>query len=259
MKIAVCFWGQIRTGIHSHPSILSYFDGLLGNIDFFTHTWDTETISYCEINENPMLPDYQSLKEKKYNDLSTFQIEVPKEKLNNFLNIYQPKRFKIDNPLNFKFSLPAHYRSRYEVNLLKQDYEKNNNFEYDVVISMRPDLIFNSSTKLSADLNKVNLNGTNIYNRHHTDLENKEELIESLFIIGNSKNMDLFSSFKTCDTNTGEDTQRLDYKYSTSRGLNLKRIINYDFRVFRYYNKFMFDMGISFDQMIQNFYLGKII
>lgn len=254
MRIAVCFWGQIRTGVHSYPGILSYFNELLPDMDFFIHTWDTETISYCEINENPMLPNYQSLKEKIHNDLSTFQIEVPNEKLNSFLNIYQPKRFKIDSQSNFEFNLPPHYRSRYEVNLMKQEYEKNNNFEYDVVISMRPDLIFHSAAKLSADLDKLNLNGVEIYNRHFSDLEYNEELIESLFIIGNSNNMNLFSTITHWNTNTYEDTQRLDYKYATSKGLNPKRIINQDFMLYRYYNLHMVDMGISFDSLIEKFY-----
>lgn len=257
MKIAVCFWGQIRTGLYSHPSILSYFDELLPNIDFFMHTWDTETISYCEIKENHMLPNYQQLKQKICNDLSNFQYEISTDKFNDFLNMYQPKKFKIDSQLNFKFTLPPHYRSRYEVNLLKQAYEKDNNFKYDIVISMRPDLIFHSSAKLSIDLNKLNLNGVEIYNRHFNHLENTEELIESLFIMGNSNNMDLFSDINHWDTQTLEDTQRLDYKYAAIQGLAPKRIINKDFIPYRYYNLYMVDMGMTFDYLIENFYKGQ--
>jgi hypothetical protein len=43
MRVAVCFSGQIRTGVVVAPNILRYIGDLLPQCDIFVHTWDIET------------------------------------------------------------------------------------------------------------------------------------------------------------------------------------------------------------------------
>ena len=50
MKIAVCFSGQIRTGIQNHPNIKEFFGKLYNECDFFIHTsrFETQCLSAIE-------------------------------------------------------------------------------------------------------------------------------------------------------------------------------------------------------------------
>jgi hypothetical protein len=43
MKIAICFSGQIRTGVQTEPNIKRYIGDLLPICDFFVHTWDHQS------------------------------------------------------------------------------------------------------------------------------------------------------------------------------------------------------------------------
>ena len=258
MKIAVCFWGQIRTGVFSSPSILSYFGDLVPNIDFFVHSWNIESVSYPEIDQNPMLPNLEGLPRKIFKEIEFFNFDVSDDKKSNFLDTYKPKKFIFDDQKRDNFMIPPHYISRHSVNLLKQQYEQENNFKYDVVISMRPDLMFSSSDSLSTDLIDCNLNNDKIYNRHYNVDTTREKLIESLFIMGNSHNIDIFSSFIMQDIEPGPDTQELDYQYSVNHGLTPNRIVNYDFIVYRYYSVYMTRIGISDDALVQQFYKSAL-
>ena len=47
MRVAVCISGQSRTWKVAYKSILSFFD-MGANVDFFIHTWDTN--SYRDID-----------------------------------------------------------------------------------------------------------------------------------------------------------------------------------------------------------------
>lgn len=74
------------------------------------------------------------------------------------------------------------YFHRHCVNLLKLDHEKKNNFKYDAVISMRPDLFFLKPFDLNrCDLNKLSLR--TLYNdAFFVSNSEMNDKIDSLFI-----------------------------------------------------------------------------
>ena len=47
MKIAVCFSGQIRTGVQTAPNIKRYIGDLDTVCDYFVHTWDHQSPNHA--------------------------------------------------------------------------------------------------------------------------------------------------------------------------------------------------------------------
>jgi len=82
-RIAVCISGQIRTGVHTTESLKNFFRDMLPYLDFFIHTWTTETFSQFE----PRDPDEQ---------LNTV-IEVSQHKIDYVKEFYKPKLMVVDN------------------------------------------------------------------------------------------------------------------------------------------------------------------
>ena len=81
MKIAVCFSGQVRTGLQAAPHLFDWFGDLLPNIDFFIHTWDNRL--YKNLNCTRLFPRREEIIDKKVFD------ELSK--------IYNPKTMEIES------------------------------------------------------------------------------------------------------------------------------------------------------------------
>ena len=156
MRIAVCFSGQMRTGILASSNILNFIGELLSDVDFFIHTWDVDSHKTFFDEPNHM-PEYTIIKLKDLNDI------------NRIYEIYKPKLYKTENYQSFIINLEKnevtnHYpmwHSWAESIKLKTQYEKENNFEYDVVIKMRFDIIYEPKFKLR-----------DIINEHIDDIKN---------------------------------------------------------------------------------------
>ena len=80
MRIAVCFSGQIRTGVEASPNLLRFIGELLPHTDFFIHSWDIETKK--NYNASRII--------SKPSKLTQSTIDKIKE-------IYQPKKIVIEN------------------------------------------------------------------------------------------------------------------------------------------------------------------
>ena len=148
MRVCLILHGHLRTfkkTIESLNKNITDFD----NIDIFIHTWNTidrlTPSYYKECNNNSDIITADMIK-----------------------TIYKPKDFSIETqmlkdpnitcPYN-KISLEGHkyyFESFYKANELKNNYEKKNNFKYDIVIKSRPDVLF----KTPLDLTKLNKNTT---------------------------------------------------------------------------------------------------
>ena len=139
MRTALCISGHLRT---FDRTFLSLYKNIIkpNNCDVFIHTW--ETLGYT----GPVDGTAQA-----------YDTERRKE---NILSMYQPKKIVIENSNGFQQfrQMGEGYNDRYmkvhpgymfamfyslwQANLLKTQYENENNFVYDCVIRCRPDLMF---------------------------------------------------------------------------------------------------------------------
>jgi len=146
MKIAVCFNGQIRTGIKASNSLLDFFGDLLPSIDFYVHTWDINS----------------------YRPALNLRMPAPPKKIisdadiRSFIDIYNPVNVIIESTDNFFNRISSRYgdtgdlvhiwHSGWYSNQLKIKFEELNRFTYDAVIRLRPDCIFPPDKHLSTDI-----------------------------------------------------------------------------------------------------------
>lgn len=157
MKIAVCFCGQIRTGVHALPNIKRYIDGYWGDCDFFIHTWN-----------------YENSKPLARSTLGGVPVEVPEsryvpiEEIDQFSTLLNPKKIVVEDYEIFAKNRPVTvpnivwYTSEMVLDL-RREYELENNFRYDVVLKIRPDIIYPSSRRLDVDLAHFSKNRDTLY------------------------------------------------------------------------------------------------
>ena len=230
-KIAVCISGQLRNISHKSP-IFDLLNSI--KCDMFVSTWSErgstsaydrylpssyiaelllERASSGNFNYDLTLfrSEYPSLYECFYKDEIIDKKEIKKiftSKLKD-LNIEEfPKTFDNDNtlagvtypeefykymPIRYKYSLPMYYMI-YKADLLRQKYEKEHNFVYDVVIRVRPDISFNDLTEILDIIDNKDLKNNAIY---APDSINKNTFVNDMFAIGNSKVMSIYSSVFT--------------------------------------------------------------
>jgi hypothetical protein len=139
-RIAVCLSGELRTYKAALPNIKYYFDNMLipaGKkvvIDYFIHTWDTNTWKSHETpGKNPVweAPD---------------PVEIDINLIRKYLNVID---YKVEAGLTGeKLGLwRALFHSMYYSNYLKRKYELENNIKYDMVFKHRFDIALNPTYK----------------------------------------------------------------------------------------------------------------
>jgi hypothetical protein len=203
MKIAICFSGQIRTGVETAPNILRYIGDLLPNCDFFVHTWDIETYS-TEGFSSTLTDDKNILPQQ----LSPINVDI----YHKFVKIYTPAVSVLDSfslwsksrhgEHNRKIYLPHQY-SVYISNKLKFMYEEMNNFVYDFVIRIRPDIMFDSDKSLIHDLKLVSDSRTLCYAQFYDEAVINNN-IHNGFWLGSSYVMDQVTDFYNIMSNKNE-------------------------------------------------------
>jgi len=181
MKIAICFSGAPRTLDQTSIYIKQYIGKLWHNCDFFYHTWDIETTTPWskEDKSEPYTIDYA--------------------KLEYFNNFYKPKRIIIDSLagafVHFQPPTPM-WTSFNRVIQMKKLYETENNFKYDVVIRIRPDLVMHSSKSLEEDLRLTgNLEHSLIFCDFNDKNIDNVRYVEDILFIGCSTVMDYLAQF----------------------------------------------------------------
>lgn len=132
-RVAVCFSGQIRDWQFAKKNILNYFS-LLGQsdtkVDYFIHTWDTNTWRFPKTSASKYV-------NKKHDDL--IQLVKTYKPVAYHMSVYDPKDWELAwDPLFYSFE--------YSI-LLKQQYELENNFVYDIVVKARPDVVYNPRSR----------------------------------------------------------------------------------------------------------------
>jgi len=225
MKIAVCFSGNIRTGVNAFPNLKKYFGSLFDNIDFFVHTWDLEDVAppFLECYDNRSLLFYHLRTYVPYN--------LQETKIHKFNQLYSPKRFVVDTPLpRTTIEKPMWVSLQRSLSLMRE-YENLNNFKYDVVVKLRPDLLFNpgaSSFKRDVDLVKKNI--MVVVNLQPSDNINSNFIDDVAFFCDNTASEALYS-FCSIENNPHEYL----YKHMVDRGISLKRAFSNSYTPYRKY------------------------
>jgi hypothetical protein len=125
MKIAVCFSGLIRTGINCYVNITRYLGDMLPDCDFFLHTWDYET------NKPFARTHWNNIRFIQRPDEALSQ-----EKLQKFIELYNPIRYKVDSYSEFMNSHMndlIHYSSISEEEIYKVFRDNNENKLYGTI------------------------------------------------------------------------------------------------------------------------------
>lgn len=187
MKIALCISGQMRTYKNCYD--LLYKNILVPlNPDVFIHTWSNSGVS----NKVKSGIDRESrdISESVLHEMYTPEMMVIEDFEAGFTDsidgISVPEILKEHEPLHYKGSLPMYYKM-YQCNELKKTYESTNNFEYDRVIRMRPDLAFYEHFP---DV----LFGIDDYLWHSDLMIDQSFQVSDKLAFGNSKVMDYYTS-----------------------------------------------------------------
>ena len=242
MKVALCISGQMRGYLKAYPSVKKNIIDVF-NPDIFIHTWDdlgTSLNLYRRILPPPM-PHYLSKKfiddssyflslftnfsaeissqstvkeadlQKLYNPKScVVEKSPPSEKFDDFFGFKPPSQILEKQP-KVIWSRNLFYKV-YKCNELKREFEKQNNFKYDLVIRLRPDLSIGEIISHKVDKNTLYFRYRNI---------NLSYQIADQYFYADSETMD-----KVCDIYNHIESlwqyyssTKIDHKYFWAEGL----------------------------------------
>jgi hypothetical protein len=183
MRIAICFSGQIRTGVESSLNLLNFFGDNFSDCDFFIHTWDINTTKFY----NGILPNPEIEK-------------ITDENIEKIIGIYNPKNVKVESFNEFNDEFPKryyiaeHWYSFMKSVEMKREFEVENNFTYDYVVKLRLDIIFHPDRRLIDDIKLLGENEFYIEN-FSNELIDGRLWSDDVYFISNSTNMDNASKY----------------------------------------------------------------
>jgi hypothetical protein len=211
VKIALCFSGQIRTGLLTYNNIKRFIGDLIEQCDVFVHTWDviTQTSSDLSIAGVPF-KESDSLFEE-------------------FSNIWKPKKMIVENYENWvnqNLKIEPLFYSLMESNNFRKEYQREKNLIYHFVIKIRPDFIYNPSYRLRDEL-EIILNsdyGSSIYTLDFGNCISLKKF-EDVFWIGTSDVFEIASNYYFERLQNNEvDWQTEMAEYLTKNGIEYKRL-----------------------------------
>ena len=127
MKIAVCMSGQLRQWEIAKENQKWFWETSGVEIDYFIHTWD-----YSGDREGVSQPYITR--------------DVSRKEFDTLVDWYKPKGCMFDDRKQDFFYANDHWSSLFysmaHSMILKRQYEIDNDFEYDLVIKTRPDVVF---------------------------------------------------------------------------------------------------------------------
>lgn len=126
MRIAVCLSGQPRTWRTAKDNIVNFFNVPGCQVDYFIHTWDTNTYR----------TKYETVGEKK--DYKVPIDEIKKE----MEDFFKPKKIETSEYTIEKYggNWQSLFYSFMKSVILKRQYEYENDIQYDIVIKARFDI-----------------------------------------------------------------------------------------------------------------------
>lgn len=190
MKIAICFSGMIRTGVYAVENIKGFLGDHYSQCDFFIHTWDIsepkcwhfDSVGSRLHGQNiPKVTDGYKLCDElvrcydgkfkgiKVNSLSSWRDTTMGDYTNNI------------SPLWYSWQ---------ESVKLKQQYEESKNFNYSLVLKLRPDILFEPNRRIETEINHYLKNPKIFYANGFAPVR-----IDDVFFYSHSKIMDTASQF----------------------------------------------------------------
>lgn len=180
MRVAVCLSGQLRQWEMAKENQKWFWESCIGTevkeVDYFIHTWnysgDREGVSQPYITR-----------------------DVSQEEFDNVVDWYKPKKYFLDDKKQNYFYESDHWSSLFysmaQSIMLKREYEIENNFEYDVVIKSRPDVVFDPIYHFSWEHLENNI----LYTTHGGNMEHEFGMynVNDCVFYSNSYTMDLVS------------------------------------------------------------------
>jgi hypothetical protein len=183
MKIALCFSGLIRPETFQ-KSYENVFNSIIKthNPDIFVHSWLDDGLEAKEL----------------------------------VLSTLKPKKFKIDEyseKFREGYNFNSMFKSIYESNELKKQYEIENDLKYDVVIRYRYDIMIENIVDFTCyDMTKLNIKIGYI---------DKLKVFNDIFAFSNSLNMDIF-----CDVYNNIDNI-LNNKIKNNERIYAEKLLTY--------------------------------
>lgn len=126
-KTAVCFSGQLRTWRHCVPFIKAFFEQPGVEVDYFIHAWDYNSVKFKGIYEPTSL--------------------ISQAEWSEVIDVYRPKGFVLDSKearagLIKEYNWSSLFYSFMRSIRLKREHELARGFKYDVVVKVRPDMVY---------------------------------------------------------------------------------------------------------------------
>lgn len=174
MRIAVCISGQMRTWKTAAKNQMWFWNTSGQDVDYFIHTWD-----YSQDRTGA---------QQEY-----IERHISEDEYNEYIDTYKPVMHSIDSYRQEDMYGNDHWLSLFysyvKCLLMKKEYEEKNQFEYDVVIKSRPDLVFNPKVTLRWPPLKNN----QIHTTHGgpMPMEFNMQNFNDIVFLGNSYTMDL--------------------------------------------------------------------
>jgi len=175
MKIAVCLSGQLRQWeIAKENQKWFWSSGPSSQVDYFIHTWD-----YSGDREGVSQPYITR--------------DVSRKEFDTLVDWYEPKGCMFDDRKQDFFYQNDHWSSLFysmaHSIMLKREYEIENDFEYDIVIKSRPDVVFDPIYHFSWEHLENNL----LYTTHGGIMEHEFGMfnVNDCVFYSNSYTMDL--------------------------------------------------------------------
>lgn len=196
MKIAICLSGQPRTPEIGYKFIKKYLidPNSEHKIDFFLHAW---------YDANDVGKAWDSAQPYEYGKNGFIKEGTDKFLLEKF----SPIKYTIEPQINFEeytANFNSHFTAKQNVlasifysmnasNKHKLQFEKEQNFEYDLVVRTRYDLAYMKPIIFSEHLHNINkIVVPAKFQRDQDNFNNPNKPMVDIFAFSNSKNMDIF-------------------------------------------------------------------
>lgn len=262
-KIAICLSGELRTYKDCLENISKFFNRISHpdfdiELDYFIHTWD----------KNDYKPQY-----KKTKNISNAVLDI--DYIKSYINLVNYKQ-ETGGKIEMIGWKSMFYSIQY-CNLLKQNYEVENNFTYDMVIRTRFDIFFNFDFNFYIHpMYEQTVYTTSGIARFSDELNCFN--FDDVFFYGTSSTMNIMSNiYSFIDKNItierysiGEQTSQLSnlfnigpggllYYYMRLYGINYDKQNKCYYSVYRFYEIPKFWNTIDNYNEISNFMVGRYL